>query len=445
MIGALYLHIPFCIRRCRYCDFPTAAVMREDASIGGYVRALTVLVERCSAAGLLGSAYTAYVGGGTPTMAGRDLAALVGCVRQACPVLDEFTSEANPDSLTELLAAQCADAGLTRLSLGVQSFDDAELTALGRVHDARAAREAAQMATDAGLDLSCDLMCGIPLQTSASWARTLETALATGASHLSCYPLILEEGTPLERAVSRGEVQGPDDDAEADRMLEAARILQGSGFTRYEVASYARPGKACRHNLAYWKGVGYLGLGSAAASMLDTSSFAALCDALPLLCEAEDDQTLSGWPALFGLAERREGEDVADRFLGEGVERVARVRLRMIDPADAFTRAVVERHPLRVAVETLSAREAAAEDLMLAMRTAAGVAEGALTGARKAGIPAPSLRRTWEELSRRGLVQANAEGGYAPTERGWLLGNELYGALWDLAGDIDQSSERGTP
>ena len=259
--SALYLHIPFCIRRCRYCDFATDATPHGDPLVAAYVAVLDSLVGRLSAAGLLRSVRTGYIGGGTPTMAGEGLARLVAQVRRGCPGIVELSTEANPESLTGSLARSLAASGATRVSLGVQSLDDAELAQLGRAHSSANARAAARFAVDAGLDLSCDLMCGIPLQTPQSWEASLRGALDLGACHVSCYPLMLEEGTPLEAAVSRGEVSVADDDAAADRMVVAERILGQAGFSRYEVASYARPGKRCAHNVAYWTGASYLGLG----------------------------------------------------------------------------------------------------------------------------------------------------------------------------------------
>ena len=268
-LSALYLHVPFCVRRCRYCDFTTSAIAHDDPLVEGYVEALVALLERLRYHGLLADIETAYVGGGTPTMAGAALPRLVLATRRACGAgLREFSSEANPESLDANLARALATAGLTRLSLGVQSLDDAELARLGRAHDARRAHVAMASARAAGLDLSCDLMCGIPLQTRESWEASLRGVVDAGATHVSCYPLMVEEGTPLYDACEAGEEAWPDDDAQADLMLIAERVLGSAGMSRYEVASYALPGHACRHNIAYWTGRSYLGLGTGASSIL---------------------------------------------------------------------------------------------------------------------------------------------------------------------------------
>ncbi len=423
---ALYLHVPFCVRRCRYCDFATGAVVHGDPLVGAYVDALRALLGRLAAAGLLAGVRTAYIGGGTPTMAGAALPGLAAAVRAACPGLGEFSTEANPESLDPDLARRLAGAGVTRVSLGVQSLDDAELARLGRAHDARAARAAARAAVGAGLNLSCDLMCGIPLQTSASWEASLAGVLDLGAGHVSCYPLMLEEGTPLEAAVSRGEERVADDDAAADLMVGAERVLAAAGLARYEVASYARPGRACAHNVAYWTGVPYLGLGSSAAGMLDPAGFALLAEALPLACVPED---------AGGDVAPLPGSDFAARILSLGPRQAARVRVRMLDGPRGLVGAVRAGTPLRVGVETLSAREAVAEDLMLGMRMSRGIAPGLLARAAGAGIPRARLDAALADLEARGLACWRADGRFAPTEQGWLLGNELYGALWDLAGE----------
>lgn len=429
-ISALYLHMPFCVRRCRYCDFSTAATSHGDPLIEAYATTLGGLVRRLAPTGLLATMQTAYIGGGTPTMAGEGLASLVGAVRAACPQVAELSSEANPESLSAGLARTLASAGLSRVSLGVQSLDNAELARLGRVHDARGAREAMRAVHDADLDLSCDLMCAIPLQTAASLTASLRGVLDAGAAHVSCYPLMVEEGTPLWRACEAGQEAWPDDDAEADLMLLAERVLGAAGLERYEVASYARPGHACQHNEAYWTGRSYLGLGSSAAGMLTPDEFAALADALPLACVPEDPDATEGdlWERDTGGLD---GPTLAARIDGLGEGRVARIRYRMLNDASHLVVALRDGAPLHIAIETLSRRAALAEDLMLGMRMSAGVGPELL--ARAHAAMGASLDAALADVTARGLARQTPEGRLVPTERGWLLGNELYGALWDLA------------
>ncbi len=422
---ALYLHVPFCIRRCRYCDFTTQAIPHGDLLIADYVTALSRLVERVGDAGLLEDVRTAYIGGGTPTMAGQDLVRLVETVvRTGNGSLIEISSEANPESLSPDLAADLAGAGLTRISLGVQSLDDRELGRLGRVHSAEDARAAMAAAVAAGLDLSCDLMCGIPLQTPESWEMSLTGVLEGGAGHVSCYPLALEDGTPLARAVDEGTEQAPDDDLQADLMVATEHILGEAGLERYEVASYARPHKACIHNTAYWTGVSYLGLGVGAASMLDRDGLTGLAAVVPLELYPEAGESWEGLPH-----DRLSVN--ADELLAARPE-AARFRLFMRDDPAAFLRAEDEAAPHVVSFETLDVRQAAAEDLMLGMRMSRGVTPELLEHAVASGIDPTRLEHTLEQMQAEDLICRTEAGGYAPTERGWLFGNRLFGAMWDL-------------
>lgn len=428
--AAIYLHVPFCVSRCRYCDFSTEAVKRGGPLVQAYVQALSGVVGRLGEAGLLEGVRTAYIGGGTPTVAGEGLARLVGSVRDACPGVAELTCEANPESLSAGLAAMLADAGATRLSLGVQSLMDAELSRLGRAHSAGQARAAMASARAAGLDLSCDLMCGVPLQTPGSWELSLEGVLEGGACHVSCYPLMVEDGTPLARAVEAGEEAEPDDDLQADLMLAAERVLGAAGLKRYEVASYSLPGKECAHNECYWTGLPYIGLGTSAAGMLGPQGLAALAEALPLSCSPE-----GGGPGPRGLWQGAplDGRGLARRAEEAGPGVAARLRLRTACGPRAFAEAAESGGPLPVAVEALSEREALAEDLMLAMRMTAGAPAALCARARR------TLGGRFEEACRdveaRGLARPADDGGLAPTERGWLLGNELFGAMWGLASE----------
>ena len=414
VIEALYLHVPFCVSRCAYCGFYSQATCAGDARIAEYVACLRDLVVRLGSAGMLRHVKTAYIGGGTPTLAGEQLVELAQEVSMQCPELVEFTSEANPDSLSESLTLGLRRAGITRVSLGVQSLSDAELRGLGRAHTSRQALEAAHVVKAAGLDLSCDLMCGIPGQTPASWRASLEGVLAAGADHVSCYPLSIEEGTPF----LAGAMQLPDADLQADMMLEAASVLGKAGLHRYEVASYARPGHACKHNIAYWTGACYLGLGAAAASMLTPGLACEVGEMLGL--RADGDSADAGANLVDALACQPDA---------------ARVRLSFPDDAGAFVHAVGAAMGPRVFLETLTSREAAAEDLMLAMRMVRGATSEVLEGAVARGIPRDKLDAAVALACKDGLAELDATGSLCPTQKGWLLGNELFGIMWDTASD----------
>ena len=397
-IEALYVHVPYCAAKCRYCDFDSTACRSED-ELDAYATSMAACVEAFARRGSLAACRTVYFGGGTPTLLGDRLPKLVEKIRGAAPKLQELTCEANPESLPRELAHALSDAGATRISLGVQSFDDEELEALGRIHSAERAHAAVEAACAAGLDVSIDLMCGIPLQTPSSWSATLEKAVASGAGHISVYPLTVEEGTLFDRMCASGELGEPDEDFQAWCMGEARQVLASAGFHPYEVASYARPGKECRHNIAYWTGVSYLGLGRSAAGMFDRDTYDDLRDPLGL-------DTVP--------AEVR--------------------RVRVCQKTDAL--------PLGVPgdpvydCEPLTEHEAVAEDLMLGMRMTRGVSAELVDRAR-AVIGGNAVDAALSHAVNEGLAQWIGRDArsvrFCPTERGWLMGNELFGIMWDLA------------
>ena len=390
-IKALYLHIPFCRARCAYCDFETRAygACELDAAAATYCAGLTARLDAFGEAGALADVETVYIGGGTPSVLGGRLPELVRRVRRWFAP-DEFTCEANPESFTDDLAGALAAAGVTRISLGVQSLDDAELRAIGRIHDAATALTAIARAKRFGFSASCDLMCGLPGQTLVSWGRTLDAALAAGPDHVSVYPLQVEEGTPLAHRIEAGEISVPDEDFQADAMELARARLTAAGLHPYEVASYARPGRACRHNIAYWTGASYLGLGRSAAGMMTAGEFRRFASFFPdVPCPSDG---------------------------------ASRIRIKQLD--DAAT---------SFEVETLTAREALAEDLMLACRMTAGIPADLLRRAATV-IPATDLSHACERAVSLGLATWSGD-ALIPTNLGWLDGNELFELFWDLADD----------
>jgi len=395
----LYLHLPFCAARCAYCDFTTAACDPASAVIDAYVDALALKVRRAARLGLLNDVDTVYLGGGTPSFVGAArLSRLLYMMSVSFDLSPEVEStiEMNPDSCTERLVRDLRALGITRISLGVQSLDDGVLRTLGRIHDAQAAREAIAICQRVGLELSVDLMCGIPGQTLESFRTTLDEIVAAGLDHVSVYPLSVEEGTPLARSIAAGVLPPVDEDAQADMMLMASRVLRDAGLVRYEVASYARPGHACRHNLGYWTGADYLGLGIAAASCQGPDTFRALVDG--------------------GLVVPQEGFAIPE----EGI-----VRCTCIDDRASFD---VE-GPMRVEAEALDPRERVCELVMLRMRLPRGVDDREVSAAQAV---VGGLGTTLTHLADEGLVE-HVGGTWRQTERGWLMGNLVYGAIWDLA------------
>lgn len=270
---ALYLHIPFCKSRCRYCDFATGAVAVDDPRIDAYVEDLVLQVRRAGRAGLLAEVKTVYLGGGTPSHVGLSrLSMLLYTLSLSMHLTPgvECSMEANPESLDSRMVRDIWALGVNRLSLGVQSFDDDVLRLLGRAHDADGARRAIAAAQERFENVSIDLMCGIPGQSRESFRASVAEAVRLGVKHVSVYPLSIEEGTPFAAMVDEGSLPEPDPDVQADMMEDAARLLRDAGMHRYEVASYAFPGYESRHNQAYWTGVPYLGLGRSAVTMRQT-------------------------------------------------------------------------------------------------------------------------------------------------------------------------------
>ena len=266
---ALYLHIPFCKKRCAYCDFETQAVGCNSSKLDAYTEKLVSQIREASNADLLGRIETVYLGGGTPSFLGNArLSSILYALSVSMHLTPEVecTIEANPDSLTERMVKDIFALGATRVSLGVQSFNDGLLKFLGRVHDSEQAVRAIAAAQQRFTNVSIDLMCGLPGQTEELFRSDLQRAIELGVQHVSVYPLMVEDGTPLAGRVDSGEVQ-VDDDLGADLMEVASEVLTSAGMHRYEVASYAFPGFESRHNSAYWTGKPYLGLGHGAVSM----------------------------------------------------------------------------------------------------------------------------------------------------------------------------------
>jgi oxygen-independent coproporphyrinogen-3 oxidase len=265
---AIYLHLPFCRSRCSYCAFHSAPF--DPVTAGRYLAALEAETELLAGYDPVpGVPSTLFIGGGTPTvLPERQLERLCRLAASQAESPSEFTVEANPESLDAGRLALLADAGVTRISVGAQGDDDRLLRRLGRPHTRLMTERAAALVTDAGIDLSVDLIYGLPGQGRRGWERTLRWALGLGAVHVSAYALTLEEGTPLAAAAEAGEARIPGEET-LRTMYDTARALLGdAGFSHYELSNYALPGHECRHNLAYWRYRPYLGLGAAAHSRL---------------------------------------------------------------------------------------------------------------------------------------------------------------------------------
>jgi oxygen-independent coproporphyrinogen III oxidase len=264
---SLYIHIPFCAVRCHYCDFNTYAHL--EGLFEPYASALSEEIKRAGAV-TDAPVLTVFFGGGTPTVLPHRLLDQILRAAAASFRIEpgaEITSEANPGTTDAEVFAALRGMGVNRLSMGVQSFDDAELRWLGRMHDADEAESAYRQARRAGFDnINLDFMFGLPGQPLETWSRTLDRALALAPEHISLYSLTVEHGTPLYDAVRRGVQAPPDDDAAADFYLLASDRLSAAGYEQYEISNWSRPGRACRHNLVYWRHQPYLGFGAGAHS-----------------------------------------------------------------------------------------------------------------------------------------------------------------------------------
>ncbi len=371
---SLYVHLPFCERRCHYCDF--AVQVGGLALQGPYVEALLhELATLARAAPPARGLDTVSLGGGTPSLLPLSLLSqLLEGVQASLGVASgaEVTLEANPSDLSPALARAWRDLGVNRVSLGVQSLDDRTLRWLGRNHDRRAAQLALEALLEAGLaNLSCDLIYSVPDQPAEAFEASLERVLAMGVPHLSCYELTVEPKTELWHRVHLGQVRPPSDDAALAQMRLAERTLARAGLRRYEVSNYARPGFESRHNLAYWRGHAWLAAGCGAHGFLDRNSAARL-----------------------GLGGGRPG---------------TAVRYWNRRSARSYIRQVADLGHGRQGHEELGAADLRLERLACGLRVRSG-----------ARLDGPGQRQRARELADLGLLRLH-RGRAAPSDRGWEL------------------------
>ncbi|MBN9187710.1 radical SAM family heme chaperone HemW [Microbacterium sp.] len=338
----VYLHVPFCRVRCGYCDFNTyTATELGGAPQDAYADTLLGEVELArgvlEAAGASRPARTVFFGGGTPTLLPPgDLARMLAGVRGAFGLSRdaEVTVEANPDTVTDATALALAEAGVTRLSIGMQSAVPHVLAVLDRTHEPANVRTAVRAARAAGLDVSLDLIYGAPGESLSDWRESLDAALELGPDHVSAYSLIVEDGTKLARQIRRGEVAEPDDDLQADMYELADDLLAAGGYEWYEVSNWAAgaPHRS-RHNLAYWRGADWWGFGPGAHSHVaglrwwNVKHPTAYAQRLatgesPAAARERPDETARRLEAVLLRSRIREGLPVSE-LLGEGRHAVA--------------------------------------------------------------------------------------------------------------------------
>ena len=333
--AALYLHVPFCLGKCRYCDF--YSVPLDPSLARRYVAAIRRRLQQY--AGLLAKPLkTVFLGGGTPSVLGADLLAeLIEPIRPFLSAETEFSVEANPGAIDGNTLAAMTAGGVSRVSLGVQSFDDSQLAALGRPHTSRQALDAIDALGREGMNnWSLDLIYALPGQSLEGWMDTLRQALTFRPPHLSCYALSFEPGTELHEALAAGDTAEMPDDRQRRCYDAACEVIASAGLEHYELSNFARPGKRCRHNLTYWRNEPYLGLGPAAASYVGGERRTNRPDLAAWLEAVEADRTppaeserLTG---PLGMAETL----MLSLRLTDGVDRAAFVRRHGVDPAEAF-------------------------------------------------------------------------------------------------------------
>ena len=318
----LYLHMPFCVRKCAYCDFlsfPTGAKTQRM-----YAKRLMEDI------GVMGKRYgeipveTIFIGGGTPSVPDSGLIVeIMEHVRHAFHVADgaEISMEANPGTVTREKLTDYRRAGINRLSFGLQSANDRELKLLGRIHTWAEFLESFHLARECGFtNINIDLMSALPGQTRESWKDTLKRVTDLNPEHISAYSLIIEDGTPFgeKYGSEEGRKLLPDEDSEREMYYETKRFLQDCGYERYEISNYAKPGRACRHNIGYWTGLPYLGLGLGASSYMDGCRFAVNSDM---------KQYLEEKPGMFTDVEKLTKKDMEEEFFYVGLRMTAGVSL----------------------------------------------------------------------------------------------------------------------
>jgi len=411
----VYVHVPFCERVCPYCDFAVVAAGRGPLGAAQEQRYLAALLRelqgrRGACAGR--SLATIYLGGGTPSLLRPEtLARIIAALRAAFPgAPGEITLELNPGTLECGRLPGFRAAGVSRLSIGVQSFDAAVLRRLGRAHPAADCHRTLRAARAAGFrHLSLDLIFGAPGQTLADVLRDAEAALAHGPEHISTYALTVEPGTPLARAVAEGRVLLPGDDACAEMMFALARRLEAAGLRRYELSSFARPGCESRHNRRYWRRQPVLGLGPGAHSSEPPGPGA------PYGARSANERSLSAWLARMESAPARAG--------AAGNESAAAARAGA-SAASAAGRAAGGAlcPPVREVPDGPTAR---GEAVFLALRQREGLA--AADFAAEFGAPP----RRWfaaavDELVSGGLLAESPGGDLRLTPRAWPLADGVF-------------------
>ena len=324
----LYIHIPFCVKKCRYCDFLSAPATPEARQ--EYVMGLCQKIRSYYDLAGMYHVSSIFIGGGTPSiLETQQMRSIFDAIRATFPIDSdaEITVEVNPGTVDKLKLMAYRNVGINRLSIGLQSTDDQELKMLGRIHTYKDFLDTYTLAREVGFqNINVDLMSGIPFQTLGGWEDTLKKVAELGPEHISAYSLIIEEGTPFyekygegERAEARRRRELPDEDTE-NRIYHLTRDFLGEmGYQRYEISNYAKPGKECCHNIGYWTEVSYLGLGLGASSYMDGCRFSNEKDLRRYLALDLEHDCGEGLRELAGPVEQLSREARMEEFMFLGL------------------------------------------------------------------------------------------------------------------------------
>ena len=347
----LYVHVPFCVRKCLYCDFyslPTGhgALPKRlaDAAHADNDPFIAALEKEMDSIPQGFAPDTVFLGGGTPTeLSDGNFAAMFGLLHRRVDLsrVVEWTCESNPGTLTREKIKVMIGAGVNRVSMGVQSFDPKTLEFLGRIHSADEAAAGFQLLRECGMkNINLDLMYGVPGQSRDAVEKSLQRLIGLGPEHTSCYCLIFEDGTPLTDLKQRGFVKEVEDDEELDQFNLVRNTLAGAGYEQYEISNFAKPGRECRHNLLYWSGGEYIGLGPSAHSHWSGARWGNIRD-LAAYC-----RKLEASESVRAFEERLDGEAKARETLVMWLRRLAGVRRDEFRAATGFDYAELCRESL---------------------------------------------------------------------------------------------------
>ena len=393
---SLYVHIPFCLSKCPYCDFNTYQGI--ESQFGDFLTAVSGEIEAWARALGQPSVNTIFLGGGTPSyLPDGDVGRILETIADAYPVRGdaEITAECNPNDLTAAKCVELRAAGVNRISMGVQSMDNGLLAMLGRRHNAARAVTALESCRQAGFDnVNLDLMYGLPQQTLEQWRDTVERTLAQAPEHISMYSLTLEEGTPLKRWVEQGRLPEPDQDLAADMYDLARSALKDAGYEHYEISNWSRAGRESEHNLAYWRNLQWLGVGPGAHSSLRTVESAGGCRFWTVRSPRDYARKAAEWASIVGRWE-------------------------------SVTAAGIESVPTVDGLEVIDEETEAAETMFLGLRLLGGMNVGEASA--RVGIDlAARYEQELAELTAEGLLVWEEDVRLRLAEGAYLVANQVF-------------------